>query len=513
VTRLTVHPAEDTSPAWSPDGRTIAFLRRVGKEHSNLVLVPAGGGSEHTVAEVTEKPWFAPRKPTGIAWSPDGRRLAVSHREPEDLSESIYLFSITGERLRLTTPSGARGDHFPSFSPDGRAIAFCRLLGGWVTEIYVLHLDKSLQPLEPAQRLTDHKRWSGQPVWTPDGGSILYVFGEDAGKRREIRRINVANAHRIMDATVVDDQVSEISIGRHLIYSRRFEDTNIWRAELPRDGDPPVKSELFITSTHDDQTPKYSPDGKRIAFASARSGSREIWVSNADASHPTQLTFFGGPLVGSPSWSSDGQWIAFHARPNGPTDLFAVPAGGGPPVQLTSNSIDDSYPIYSRDGKAIYFSSRLSGEMQIWKMTRDGRDAVRVSTAEKAHVLELSHDGRTIFYVRQQDPGEIWSIPAEGGEPSRVIGPTHLFPVGFTATAKGIYYGAAPHEGDTRFIRFFSFATGRSAPVVLANHPFHSGMTVSPDGRYLLFDQYDESKSDLMLVENFGSAVTDTSRH
>jgi hypothetical protein len=70
-------------------------------------------------------------------------------------------------------------------------------------------------------------------------------------------------------------------------------------------------------------------------------------------------------------------------------------------------------------------------------------------------------------------------------------------------TSDGIYYGAPPHAGQERFIRFYSFARRRSTPVVLAKHPFHSGMSVSPDSRYILFDQYDEEGSDLMLVENF----------
>ncbi len=146
VTRLTVHPAEDTSPAWSPDGRTIAFLRRVGKEHSNLVLVAAAGGPEHAVAEIREKPWFAPRKPPGIAWSPNGRWIAVSHREREDLSESIYLFSSTAEKRRLTRPSGTRGDHFRRFPRTGGRLLFAGFPGVGATEIYVLPLDTKAQP-------------------------------------------------------------------------------------------------------------------------------------------------------------------------------------------------------------------------------------------------------------------------------------------------------------------------------------------------------------------------------
>jgi Tol biopolymer transport system component len=468
------------------------------------MLVPAAGGPEHKVAETREQPWFSPRKPTGIAWSPDGRWIAASHREPGDPSESIYLFSLTGERQRVTDPiPGFRSDNMPAFSPDGRTIAFCRLPGGFVSEIYVLSLDEKSRPAGQVRRLTNHKRWSAQPMWTHDGRSILYVFGDDASKGREIRIVNVANPQTTAAVIPLNDEVSEISLGHHLVYSRQIEDTNIWRAELPKNGAPPNAAELFISSTWVDQTPKYSPDGKEIAFISSRSGSREVWVSKADGSSPVRMTFFGGPMVGHPSWSPDGHWIVFHARPEGPTDVFLIPAAGGPPKRLTTNSWEDHYPSYSRDGRSIFFSSRRSGEMQIWRMAAEGGDAVQITTSGAAHNPAESPDGKAVFYHLLQDPGEIWSIPVQGGQAVKVTGPTQRFPVGFTVTSKGIYYGAPPHAGEQRFIRFFNFSTGQNSPIAVAKRPFHSGMSVSPDSRHILFDQYDESGSDLMLVENF----------
>jgi Tol biopolymer transport system component len=275
--RLTTHSADDVSPAWSPDGNTIAFLRRLSAERAELVLVPAAGGPEHKISETREQLWFSPRRPTAIAWSPDGRWIAASHREAGDRSEGIYLFSLTGQKRRLTMPPpGFHSDRMPAFSPDGRALAFGRLPGGFVGEIYVMPLDASLQPSGQARRLTDHKRWSGQPVWTGDGSRILYVFGDDSSKGREIRSVNVANPQKPAATIPISDEVSEIASRRHLVYSRQIEDTNIWRAELPKSGDPPVEAELFITSTWVDQTPKYSPDGTKIAFISSRSGSREM---------------------------------------------------------------------------------------------------------------------------------------------------------------------------------------------------------------------------------------------
>ena len=191
--RLTTDSADDVSPAWSPDGSTIAFLRRLSAERAQLVLVPAAGGPEHTLAETREQPWFSPRKPTSLAWSPDGRWIAASHREPGDPCQGIYMFSLTGEKRRLTMPPpGFHSDRCPPFRKmDG--LAFCRLPGGFVSEIYLLPLDAKLRPAGEARRLTDHNRWSAQPAWTRDGRQILYVFGDESSKAREIRIMNVAH--------------------------------------------------------------------------------------------------------------------------------------------------------------------------------------------------------------------------------------------------------------------------------------------------------------------------------
>jgi hypothetical protein len=97
---------------------------------------------------------------------------------------------------------------------------------------------------------------------------------------------------------------------------------------------------------------------------------------------------------------------------------------------------------------------------------------------------------------------------SRGGQPVGITGPRSTPRFGFAVTSEGIYYGAPPHAGEERYIRFFRFADGNDSPggpVKRRFHAgiFHSGIDASPDRRFLIVDQYDDSGSDLMLVEEF----------
>jgi dipeptidyl aminopeptidase/acylaminoacyl peptidase len=279
------------------------------------------------------------------------------------------------------------------------------------------------------------------------------------------------------------------------------QDTNIWRANISAVDRIPSVPELFISSTRRDEKPRYSPDGEKIAFVSMRSGSPEIWVSKADGSSPVRISDLGGPLVGYPNWSPDGHSLVFHARPEGQADLFVMPAAGGSPKRLTTHAADDTMPSYSRDGRGIYFGSARTGRQEIWRMPSEGGDAVQLSNSGGMRPVE-DPDGKSLYYLTL-DGGEIQRISPAGGPVVKVVAGIHGYPAGFATAREGIYYQAPPLSGRQRFIRFFSFSTRESRPVAVASHPFFFGLSVSPDSKYVLFDQFDVSGTDLMLVKNF----------
>jgi Tol biopolymer transport system component len=259
--------------------------------------------------------------------------------------------------------------------------------------------------------------------------------------------------------------------------------------------------------------PNFSPDGRRVAFSSDRSGEEEIWVADPDGSNAIQLTSMGA-RSGSPRWSPNGELITFHSNPEGQAEVYLIPAAGGKPRNLTSHPALDAFPSFSPDGRSVYFSSnRAGGDPVIWKVPSSGGEAVRVTNSIGAK-SSVSPDGAYLYYVETVDrPSPLWRLPVSGGVAVKVL--EEVVQGNFTVLDRGIYYiyidrppGQAGSyvtdrpSGDTR-LQYFDFATRRSRTVARDLGNVGVGLTASPDGRTILYTRRDSSVDDLTLVENF----------
>jgi Tol biopolymer transport system component len=461
------------------------------KGRASFIVIPAIGGPERPVAEVAvASQWQSPL----FAWLPDGKWV---------VTDGLALLSMeTGETRNLTSPPVKMlPDLSPAVSPDGRTVAFSRSPAYTVSDIYLLELSEDLKAKGEPRRLTSLKSPSGDPTWTPNGREIIFSSGM-AWVDSSLWKVPASGAGEPEQLQLSDRQVSRPAIsrgGNRLAYQRAVTDTNIWRLSLSGPGVAAAPPARFIASTRHDGSAQYSPDGKRIAFESQRGGVQSIWVSDADGSNAVDLLPGVGAASGTPRWSPDGQRIAFDSNIEGNFDIYAIRASGGKPIRLTSDSAGDVAPRWSRDGERIYFTSIRTGRYEVWKLSAGGGEAVQVTRNGGGTAFE-SPDGKFVYYIKGDFTGGLWKMPASGGEESQVL-PSVLYR-DFFLVNDGIYFIPEPGADGKFSIQFLNIATGKVKTVAPVSRPFE-GLSVSPDGRFLLFSQVDEAGSDLMLVENF----------
>jgi Tol biopolymer transport system component len=505
--RLTTDPASDVNPVWSPDDRWIAFLRGnsagpMSRSRYELVLVPPLGGPERRVAEVRIREVEWPSQ-AHLAWCPDASCLVVTDSPGEEKPDALFVVSVeTGEKRQLTRPQPTvLVDTSPAVSPDGRALVFRRTVSYSIGELYGLALADGMSAAGEPERRTTAAFNADHPAWLPGGKEIL------VSARGGLWRLSLSgdDAPARLPFVGEDGLLPSVSHPRpgkrsRLVYARSFIDGNIWRIDVPNPGAAaPSPPAVAISSTRSEVHPNFSPDGRRVAFTSTRSGSWEIWISDPDGGNAVKLTSMDANATGGPSWSPDGRWIVFGSDQPGQFDLYVISASGGKPRRLTSHPAFDQSAIFSRDGRWIYFTSNRTGNFQIWKMPATGGDAIQI-TRNGGWIVSEAPDGAHLYYIDiPMTPKPVWRVPVAGGEPVKVVdGVVGWF---FQAAEKGIYYAEQP-AGQTRLM-FYDFATGRSTTIAgnLGQIEFAPG--VSPDGRTILYSRVDSTVDDLMLVENF----------
>ncbi len=501
--RLTSNPAPDWSPVWSPDGRQIAFLRE--DENASglytIYVLPSLGGKERRLVEV-RGPGTPP--PPTFSWSPDGRGLAVAEAPTgQGPSRIVQIDLATLEKTSLTSPRGeAGGDSSPELSPDGKTIAFVRSSVGFGG------LDVWVQPLGggAARQVTSGRfDYCCDLAWTPDGREILFVTGNRAGPGR-ILRVPVDGGTPEPLAGMGEASASPTVRQGRLAFSQHVRriPREIWRTPGRKARPSERIPQKLIASSQDDLQGIYSPDGRRIAFQSGRSGSPNIWIADADGTNQVQLTAYDAH-AGSAHWSPDSKSVVFDARESGNADIYVVAADGGEPRRLTQEPADDIAPSFSRDGRHVYFSSDRGGRREIWRVPAEGGPAVQV-TRGGGYFGEESWDGQHLFFLKSQS-GSLWRMPAGGGEEIEVL----RGPVGYANWAmsrEGIYYATSRWllllRRFTSTVHFLEFASGRVSDVFTQTGPgFVNFLTVSRDEAWIVRHELKLPQSELMLVENF----------
>jgi serine/threonine protein kinase len=503
VLRLTTDPGRDGTPSWSPDGRQIAFVRaRFPDFASTIHLVSHLGGPDRKVSD-----FLMAGGRGGPSWSPDGRWLVAARARPDvepgqepgppargSRSDGLFLIPVQGGEPRaIPLPEAAGEPYNPKFAPDGRHLAYQACVGLSACHVDVVELGADFVPKGPPRRLSRRPVDPfGDLAWTRDGKSLVFV---DAVITR-LWRVGIEGSEPPIPIELAGLHTTHPAIAPsrdRLVFSQELTNYDIYRFEAGR----PVKP--VLASTFADYNANFSPDGRRVAFETDRSGeTHEIWLANADGSNPSPLTRGPGLSQGTPRWSPDGRRIAFDSLGgDGRFGIWTIDVEGGSPRRLTRGPGDENAPSWSRDGRHVYFARGAGGPSDVWRIPAAGGAEERI-THGGGFISFESVDGQTLFFTRRLGPSPLLALPLGGGPEREIARCVSIFAVG----PAGLYSLECSDGPETPlFAR--DPATGHGRLLGKLDRAEGAGLTVSPDGKTILFAKAVGEGSDLMMIENF----------
>ncbi len=445
---------------------------------------------------------------SNLSWTPDGKWLAIGGEVPPGEPWGIFLISADGQQRRRLTrkPPRSAGEYRPTFSPDGRWMAFVRMTTGELSSVYLLELSPDMQPIgEPREAIRQPGLSTKALAWSPDGAGLFFSTGGAGGGRMRLQYVAMSPATgrpvgRAQGLTF-GEQATAVTVAHsgRVVYSTHISDTALRRLALA-DSVGSLDEAAVADSTANEVTPDYSPDGTRLAFASTRTGTMEIFVSDADGGNAEVRTSMGGPSCGNPDWSRDSQTLLFDSRASGSFDLYQLTLATGEIAHLTNDPGEETEPRWSRDGRWIYFSSTRTGRFEVWKMPVGGGPAVQV-TRDGGFGAQESPDGRFLYYASTTStPTELRRMPTAGGE-EIIVANDLTYPRNFAVADRGVYLigrGTAAYHGS---IDFIEHDTGRRTTLAPTGKPWWHGVALSHDQKWLLFTREERSGSDLMVVD------------
>ena len=383
-----------TTPTWSPDGKSIAFISNM-SGRNNLWVLPADGGfpTQLTVSD---------QRQTSPTWSPDGKWIAYQSDYDGDEQWDIFLVSPTTGKVVNLTQTREIAEMNPTWSPDGRYLAYeVKPKTSAAVEIDIY--DMVMREVKHLTTNTPQDKGNYSPIWSKDGKYIVYT---QAQAKETDSNIFIADVATVKSTLLTPHEGEHLYVAND-ISSRPIPDgcevlitsnaangyDNVGLVVIETKGEAngvfkPGEVKWLTKDEWEISGGEFSPDGKRVTFAANVDGNQEIYLHDFATGKSIALPIAKGvnePAGGHYAFSTDGtRLLYYHNGPTAPGDLWVYHVATGKSQQIThslvggirSEDLVEPYLIHypSRDGKWT-----ISAFLYVpYNMARNGQNAAIV---------------------------------------------------------------------------------------------------------------------------------------
>ena len=423
--RLTKTAEDELAPAWSPDGRQIAFVRRIPGAPCEILVMPVPQGEPRVVGRCSVE------ATTRLAWTRDGEIL-LSDRPTRDAVRRIRALSPATGRMREVTspPPGSLGDLDPIVTHRGDQMVFRRAFSYGVADLYAAEVSGA------RQRPLTRDGWKAMGyAFAADDRTL--VFSSNRGGDLGLWSVDFKRPATPVRLSLGLLEFGRLSSDRNGLLAVEVGDyrSNLfaWRA-----GAAPAALTNGNTSDWD---PDLSSTGQ-LTFVSNQNGGSEVWVKRGDG-EPARLTDLKASTLFSPRWSPDGRSIAFVATRERHTDVYLINADGSGLRKVTSDGAARDELAWDRNGDLFVPTLREGG----WRIERIDAQGQATVVPDSAGVLTVKTAGARGLYAVKKDDDRLWRLEAGGAVLSSPL--IRIDPeAAWTPTDSGVYHLTGGPNGD-----------------------------------------------------------------
>jgi eukaryotic-like serine/threonine-protein kinase len=395
---------------FAPDGGAIFFTKFAGSSSGTLYRIPILGGSQQEILKDIDSP---------VAFSRDGNKFAFLRSKPDAGVDRLIIAEADGTNERTVAEKKKpflfvrESREGLAFSPDGKSIAVS--IGKIGADEFMSVAEIEIE--SGKERFLTDQKWSrvGRVVWSKDRNFLFLTAVEFGTDLYQIVRLDRRSGETQKISNEITDffNISLDGEAKQLLATTNDRTSTISIADS---GNLNISKRLAGGGYDGIGGLAQTGDG-RVVFVSLESGNADIWVMNEDGSNRRQLTF-DKAADNYPVVARDNQTIVFVSNRTGTPHLWRMNFEGGDLRQLTDKG-DESFPFVTPDGKSVVYSLRVEGRPTLWRVSIDGGEPRQI-TNEQTHWAAVSPDGKMIACLSRgteaRSPIKLSILASETGE-------------------------------------------------------------------------------------------------